>query len=746
VGSGSVVNEVQNAYNDFGQLETQYQEHSGAVSTSTSVKVEYSYEDGSANTIRPTGITYPDGRTLTYSYGSPDSDSDQLSRVEALVDDDESVLASYTYLGLGSVVQVDYPEPDVRYDLITGSGANPYTGLDRFGRIVDLLWRDYGASADVDRFKYTYDRNSNRLSKENTVAAGGFDELYGNDALNRLLQFNRGDLNDTKKKVTEPTWLQSWNLDPTGNWSGYTNIEPAVPANNLVQQRTHNQANEIDPLGLVSTVGATWGMVTENRAGNMAAAPKPLSPTGELALGWDAWNRLMGYFEPFTSNVVLYQRDALNRKIVETVGGTARHCYYSSDWQNLEERLDSSTDPAIQNVWGLRYIDDLILRDRTVSDPLDERLYACQDALFSVTTLVEPDGDVAQRFAYTPYGVSQTLSPSFAPDTDSYAWTTRFTGRSLDLTLGLYDYRMRAYHTQLGRFLSRDPIGFSEDVNFYSYVGLQATNATDPLGLQANFDDHRDGRTRTINDSFRFGFRSGEIDPDPLDSLAQFSLSWTVNFEWNEICVEGRSTFSRHAGGLSLVSRPRAGLSLEGIRLGNRIARSYNVAIRVIDISGIYIGRRDGCESECIRYRIGVTSSSPDNDLMRDILRDDGTWTQPSKSLGIGENFAIAEAIICANGSLAYRRLHPIQRPGTDFEEAFRRQLNEPSPFSGIDLPLLVPSSPPVPTPFDDPLRELQRTPGPFDIVPPPNVPVPPQPSTRGQTLVPRRPSTRPRN
>jgi len=117
-----------------------------------------------------------------------------LSRVEALLGDDDSPLAAYTYFGLGSVVQVDYPQPDLRYDLITGTGANPYAGLDRFGRTIDLLWRDYGASTDVDRFKYTYDRNSNRLSKENSVATSGFDEVYGNDALNRHAEFSHGHL------------------------------------------------------------------------------------------------------------------------------------------------------------------------------------------------------------------------------------------------------------------------------------------------------------------------------------------------------------------------------------------------------------------------------------------------------------------------------------------------------------------------------------------------------------------------
>ncbi len=54
VGSGSVVNEVTFVFNDFAQLANEYQSHSGAVTTSTSPKVQYGYASGSANTIRPT--------------------------------------------------------------------------------------------------------------------------------------------------------------------------------------------------------------------------------------------------------------------------------------------------------------------------------------------------------------------------------------------------------------------------------------------------------------------------------------------------------------------------------------------------------------------------------------------------------------------------------------------------------------------------------------------------------------------
>jgi hypothetical protein len=31
--------------------------------------------------------------------------------------------------------------------------------VDRFGRVIDHKWYDYGASADRDRFGYGYDRN-----------------------------------------------------------------------------------------------------------------------------------------------------------------------------------------------------------------------------------------------------------------------------------------------------------------------------------------------------------------------------------------------------------------------------------------------------------------------------------------------------------------------------------------------------------------------------------------------------------
>jgi hypothetical protein len=145
-GSGAIVNQVQQAYNSFAQFVSSAQEHGGAVSGS-SPTVGLGYANGSANTVRPSGMHYPSGRTLTYGYGSSGGISDHASRIASLIDDDGTThLADYSFLGLGAIVVVDFTEPDLEYTLVDLSGSNDpdtgdiYSGLDRFGRVKDCRW------------------------------------------------------------------------------------------------------------------------------------------------------------------------------------------------------------------------------------------------------------------------------------------------------------------------------------------------------------------------------------------------------------------------------------------------------------------------------------------------------------------------------------------------------------------------------------------------------------------------------
>ncbi|MEI7924311.1 MAG: RHS repeat-associated core domain-containing protein, partial [Planctomycetota bacterium] len=65
-----------------------------------------------------------------------------------------------------------------------------------------------------------------------------------------------------------------------------------------------------------------------------------------------------------------------------------------------------------------------------------------------------------------------------------------FTGREHEAALNLYYNRARFYDPATGRFLSKDPIGFSAgDVNLYRYVNNSPTNGTDPSG-ESWLDDY----------------------------------------------------------------------------------------------------------------------------------------------------------------------------------------------------------------------------------------------------------------
>ena len=466
VGQGAIVNEVTFAYNDFGQLVTEYQAHSGAVNVSTTPQVQYGYANGAANTIRPTSLTYPNGRVLTFSYGDAGSIGDRASRIVSLVDEDDTRLVDYDYLGRGTFVIADDTEPDLQWTLASLTGSNDpetgdiYTGLDRFGRVKDNRWYDYGSSVDVDRIQYGYDRASNRLWRHNVVASAlsaEFDELYGYDGIHRLKDMARGTLNTPRTALTTETFIQCWTLDSTGNWQGFREDDNGDGTWDLIQARTANKVNEIT--GISETAGPSWVTPAYSAAGSMTTIPQPNDPTQSYAATYDAWNRLVQIADG-SDTVSEYAYDGVRRRILQKsyTSGTlseTRHLYYTqpSQWQVFEERLGTSTDAERQFVWGLRYIDDCVFRDRDTdaNGTLDQRLYACQDANWNVTALVDTGGNVEERDAYSAYGIPLFLTPTFGNRAaSSFDWEILYCGYRYETATGLFHVRNRIFLAPIG--------------------------------------------------------------------------------------------------------------------------------------------------------------------------------------------------------------------------------------------------------------------------------------------------------
>src|SRR5262245_63153302 len=59
-----------------------------------------------------------------------------------------------------------------------------------------------------------------------------------------------------------------------------------------------------------------------------------------------------------------------------------------------------------------------------------------------------------------------------------------YTGQRFDPETGLLYYKNRYYSPQLGRFLSRDPLGYSGDFDLFEYVKDNPVNLVDPTGLR----------------------------------------------------------------------------------------------------------------------------------------------------------------------------------------------------------------------------------------------------------------------
>ncbi len=158
--------------------------------------------------------------------------------------DSSGTLESYDYLGVDTVVRRAHPIPGVDLTAIKQSGesngdaGDQYTGFDRFGRVLDQRWLKTSDGTNRDRVKYGYDRDSNRLWRDNLVNTA-FGELYSYDSLNELTSFQRGTLNGSKDGLTgSAARAQSWNLDALGNFATQT-------TDGTAQTRSHNQQNQI---------------------------------------------------------------------------------------------------------------------------------------------------------------------------------------------------------------------------------------------------------------------------------------------------------------------------------------------------------------------------------------------------------------------------------------------------------------------------------------------------------------------
>jgi RHS repeat-associated protein len=254
----------------------------------------------------------------------------------------------------------------------------------------------------------------------------------------------------------------------------------------LDQTRSHNAANEITDLS------GTANDPTHYAAGNMTA-------DSSNTYIYDAWNRLVeAHDRGDDSLIATYEYDGQKRRVEKTVDSSTDDYFYNSDlglrslggagWQLLETRTDDDVDPSEQYVWDLRYVDAPVLRfqDTNTDGTVDNTLDYTNDANFNVTALVDESGTVVERYAYDPYGQVTVLDADWSTDADGVSDvdnTLGHQGLHLDTESALYYNRNRYYSPSLGRFTTRDPLGYVDGMNGYQYCHSASISGVDPSGL-----------------------------------------------------------------------------------------------------------------------------------------------------------------------------------------------------------------------------------------------------------------------
>jgi RHS repeat-associated protein len=318
---------------------------------------------------------------------------------------------------------------------------------------ITSLTHNHGATL-ITGFTHQYDDEGNKFYEEqqhNPTRS----EAYAYDSIYRLVDYKVGPL--VAGTVAVPVTQTAYNLDAVGNWDSKT-------TDAVIETRTHNAANEIEQTEVSGQVSA----ISHDANGN-------LIQDANYDYTFDENNRLIQVVSPPSSVISQYAYDALGRRISKVVGSATTVFLY--DNARIIEERDGSNNVQVTYTYG-NYIDEALTKDAG-----SDRYYYHQNTLWSVHALTDAAGAVVERYAYDAYGQITILDPSFLPLSSAPLAYFTFTGREYDGETGLYHYRARTFGPGLGRFLSRDPLGYVDGMNLYQYVRGMPTIRADPFGM-----------------------------------------------------------------------------------------------------------------------------------------------------------------------------------------------------------------------------------------------------------------------
>lgn len=388
-------------------------------------------------------------------------------------------------------------------------------------------------------YTYTYDNAGNRTSEQidNASAATSATTASSYNDLNQLTSRTasgpmpvrfQGTVNQPAS-VTVNGQPASVTPNPNGP-SGSQQFTASVtlpPGNNAIQiAASGNGASAVTNYNLM-VGGGTPKSFTYDANGNCANFT---SGATNVTYEWDAENRLVAINNQYNNTRSEFTYDGYGRrvKIIEKANGTA-----------------TSTN---QFVWsGMS-----LCQQRDGSDNVTKRFYAegeqisganyyfTRDHLGSVREMTDSSGNIRAEYAYDPYGRQTKVSGDLNAD---FGYTGYYVHQPSGLQLALF----RAYDSDIGRFINRDPIEEGGGLNLYDYVANNPINYFDPLGLEWMISIGFSGTIGTTLFNSLMGLPYGFYGTS--DSIG-FTSGGNIVFQHSDALMNGAGIFV--GGGLDL--------------------------------------------------------------------------------------------------------------------------------------------------------------------------------------------------
>jgi len=416
-------------YNGLGQVTAYFDRQHGSY---PSVSYEYTLPSQGSRLKKTEYLGR--GPTTEYKYEGLDDQVGRVTKIEIC----SHVYEEYHYLGLSTVVQLEkadgrivlsYLKKDPKRPEIPGDeesrntqGGSIYSGLDRFGRIVEQNWYlispDGETSESLDWLQYGYD-SSSRVAWAANLLKPEYSELYEYDQIRgtiALLQRSRlGSTFTIPGHVAIGSW-ELWHGDAEGQQTVY------IENDGIDEQETWTNSNKESLWWRDQDFDETQGRGT--------AGAKPMYDRKTTIDAWGRLTRIVGHdnrsgygaspeghervYVPWRS----FSYDALGRlrfadyTVPEGSGTTNDRSYsYDADGRLIEQSHSLGGGEVeylhiIPSAASSKHIAVAFKTFDLLRGPM-KTLYPLQDALSNVTAIVmvvDGDWEVEARYLYTGRG------------------------------------------------------------------------------------------------------------------------------------------------------------------------------------------------------------------------------------------------------------------------------------------------------------------------------------------------------